>query len=217
MADFSSIGGAAGGLLGGPIGAGIGSLAGGLLGAITGAGQKNKAHNLLNSLQFPNEQIPYEVTQAASEGLPSEQYNLAMKNIQRQQNAAISNAQDRRGGLATIAKTQQISDDAMGSLDAKNAEARMQNQKALGNWRDKVWDNNVKQKYIRDYNYAQSLLGAGNVNFTEGLDKGIAGVGLLGYGGAFNGKGGGSNSSIPNYATGVPDTYSYQGAPSMGN
>ena len=31
--------------------------------------------------------------------------------------------------------------------------------------------NNVRDKYNRDYNYAMSLRGAGNQNFTGGLDK----------------------------------------------
>lgn len=186
MPDYSSAGATAGGLLGGPIGAGLGGLLGGAIGLFTGASQKRKARNILNQ-PYPEYKIPTEVTQAASEGLPSEQYAQAMRNIQRQQSAAISQAQDRRSGLGAIGKTQQLSNDAMLNLDVANAKARQQNQLRLGTYRDKAWDWNVKNKYNRDFNYGMNLLGAGNQNFSGGLDRIGGGLGLLAGGGAFKG------------------------------
>lgn len=194
MPDYGSAGATAGGLLGGPIGAGLGGLVGGAISLFTGAGQKRKARNLINQ-PYPEYKIPTEVVQAASEGLPSEQYTQAMRNVQRQQNAAISQAQDRRGALGVIGKTQQASNDAMLNLDVANAKARQQNQMRLGTYRDKAWDWNVKNKYNRDFNYGMNLLGAGNQNFSGGLDRLAGGVGLLAGGGAFKGLFGRGNTT----------------------
>jgi hypothetical protein len=201
MPNYGQIGSTAGGLIGGPIGAGIGGLVGGAVSLIAGAGQKKKGRALINQ-PYPEETIPTEVTQAAAEGLPAQQYAQAMKNIQRQQAAAISQSQDRRGGLATIGRTQLATDDAMGKLDAANAAARMHNQQRLGTWKDKIWQANVKDKYNRDYNYGMSLLGAGNQNFTSGLDKIGGGLGLIAGGGGFKGLFGGSNNGVTDYSGG---------------
>ena len=202
MPDYSQMGGAAGGLIGGPVGAGIGSLAGGLLGLLAGGSQKRKGRSLINQ-PFPIQQIPTEVTQAAAEGLPAEQYNQAMRNIQRQQSAAIQAAQDRRGGLQAIGRTQLVTNNAMGNLDAQNAQTRQRNQLRLGEWRDKVWQSNVKDKYNRDYNYGMQLLGAGNQNTNTGLDKVGTGLGYLGAGLL----GGRRRSSVPS-DTMAGDNYS---------
>lgn len=192
-ANYSSIGGTAGGLVGGPIGAGIGSLAGGLIGLIAGAGQKKKGRDLLNQ-PHPTYHIPGEITQAANEGLPSEQYAQAMKNIQRQQVAAQTSAQNLRAGLGMIGQSQQLSNDAGLSLDVANAQARQKNQRVLAQYKDKAWDWNVKDKYQRDYNYGMQLLGAGNQNTMFGLDKAGAGIGMLAGGGAFKGMFGGDST-----------------------
>lgn len=200
MPDYSAIGGTAGGLIGGPIGAGIGSLFGAGIGLITGNKQKKEGRDLINQ-PYPEYHIPGEVTQAARSGLPSEQYAQAMKNIERQQNAAIAATQNRRAGVSAIAKTQQLTNDATLNLDVANAKARMTNLQRLGGYRDKAWDWNVRDKYNRDYGYGMQLLGAGNQNTNTGLDKLGAGVGLLAGGGAFNGLfAGGYGSDIGNPA-----------------
>lgn len=186
----------------------IAALAGSAIKGISGAVQKNRAHGLLNDLgDSPNESIPDEVYQNqaqaklnANVGLPSEQYNQAMKNLQRQQLMQLKQANDRRGGLAVLAGGQQNYDDSLLKLDVANSQARLQNQKTLyginnniAGWKDKVWGNNVRDKWNRKYQYAMSLLGAGNQNFTSGID-GVIGAGLE-YAGGQNG-GGQSNGDI---------------------
>lgn len=177
---------------------------GGIIKGIAGLAQKHKANKLLGNLQFPNEQIPQEIVNAAATGLPSEQYNLAMKNIQRNQLAAIRGTQDRRSGIAAISGIQQGTNDATLNLDAKNAEARQANQFRLASWKDKIWQTNIKDKYNRDYGYAMQLKGMGNQNLFGGFDQ-IAGAGTTLGGGLF-GTGGGTknttNNSVHNSAGG---------------
>lgn len=182
--------------------------------AVVGAGvsiykgvkQKQQAKDLMHDNPRPSEAIPQEELQnkqiaqnMALEGLPSEQYEQAKKNIQRQQAAAIAQAQDRRSGVAAIGSIQQGTNDAYGGLDAANAAARRQNQLGLINvnnqvagYRDKMFDWNQRQKYIENQNYAMGLLGAGNQNMYAGADKLLGGL-FQAYGsGAFGGGGGSS-------------------------
>ena len=173
------------------------SAAGGLINLGVGISQRHKGKKMLKDLgEAPIESIPNEVLQnqkmaqlRANTGLPSEQYNAAMKNLQRNQMMVLRAGQDRRGGLALVGGSQQGLDDSTLKLDVANANARMQNERTLyginnqvGNWRDKVWQNNVNNVWNRKYQYANSLLGAGNQNATTGIDQ-IAGAGAL-YGGS---------------------------------
>lgn len=179
---------------------------GGLISGVTGFFQRRRAKRLLKGLAEPIESIPSEVLAnqqmaktAATTGLPSQEYNLAKSNILNNQANTIQSAQDRRGALDVIPSVQANTNKATLNLDASNANARMQNQKTLmdvnnqvAGWKDKVWDNNVRQKYLRNYQYAMQMLGAGGQNLTSGLDS-IAAAGLLGFGG-------GNNLQTPNYA-----------------
>lgn len=155
-------------------------LLGGLVSGLIGAGQKRKGRNLLKQIgDGPEYTIPDEITNAAATGLPSEQYNQAMKNIQRQQMFALSKAQDRRGGLAALGGIQQTANDASLNLDVANAQARQQNQRVLAGYRDKAFDWNKKRPYEQKYNYGMSLLGSGNQNVANGIDQGISGAGYI--------------------------------------
>lgn len=174
---------------------GIAEAAGGVISGITGLIQKHKGNKLLKSLQYPTEELPAEYQQnqnlaqtMAATGLPSEQYNLAMKNIQRQQLMALRAANDRRGGLNVLPALLQGGNDATLKLDAANAQQRIANQRnlmtvnnQLGGLKRDIFDKNIRQKYMNDYSYAMSLKGIGNQNFVGGLDKLAAGgLGLLG-------------------------------------
>ena len=184
---------------------------GSLIGLIAGGKQKREGRKMLKGLQYPTEQIPTEITNAAATGLPSEQYNMAMKNIQQQQLMALRGAHDRRSGIGLIPQIQEGTNNATLNLDAKNAEVRQANQFRLAGWKDKVWQNNIKDKYDRDYSYAQNLIGYGNQNTMAGLDQ-LTGAGalaansLFGQGkktkpSAWSSSGEGFNSQ--GYATGV--------------
>lgn len=166
---------------------------GALIRLIGGGGQRREARKLLRDNPYPDETVPDEIYKNqniaennAAVGMPSEQYNQAMRNIQRQQVAALRAAQDRRGGLIALPSILQGTNDATLDLDAKDAEMRREAQKELmsannnvAEWKDKVWDWNTRQKYLQNYQYAMSLLGAGNQNFTAGLDQGVGALGSL--------------------------------------
>ena len=99
---------------GGGIGQSTANMASGIFSGIIGLGQRRKAKKLLANLQRPEYMIPNEVLQnqkmaqqAANEGLPSQQYNQAMQNIQRQQNRALTAAGSRRGALMALPGLQQ--------------------------------------------------------------------------------------------------------------
>jgi hypothetical protein len=139
----------------------------------------------------------------ANEGMPSQQYAQAQKNIQRQQIAAIGQSQDRRSGAGTIGAIQQATNDAYGNLDAASAGIKRQNQlnlqtvnNQIAGWRDKTWNWNQQQKYIQNYNLGQSLLGAGNQNEMGGIDKLIGGAASA-YGSGYFSRGSGGGGGVP--------------------
>lgn len=187
-------------LTGGLISGGLGIIGGGIS-ALIGAGQKKKGKKLLNSLVMPEEQLASELTEnqnlartRAAEGLPSEIYNNAMKNIQRNQLTAFRSAKDRRGGLGSIAGILQSTNDATGNLDAQDAQMRVDNEGRLinvnnniANWKSKLFDLNKRQPYEEKKDYAYSLIGAGNQNIMGGIDKAVGGFGM-GASGLFGGK-----------------------------
>lgn len=212
--------GASVGSLFGPVGTGIGAVAGGLLSGITGLIQKHKANALLSQTKRPTYSIPNEVLQNqkqaelnANTGLPSEQYQQAMKNINRQQNQALQRATDRRGGLLAVAGTQQAGNDAALKLDVANAQARLNNQRTLygvnnqvAAYRDKAFNINELQPYQQQYNYAMGLLGSGNQNLMSGIDKFSAGAGRLLTGSSGVGNYGNYSSNTGYGGTGTGNT-----------
>lgn len=172
---------------------------------LIGGLQALKAKKLLKNLSYPTEQMPQEVLEnqtiartMANQGLPSEQYDKAMKNIQRQQMGAVRAAGDRRGVLGALSTIQQGSNDALEGLAGLDAEKRQQNQNTLMNvnnqvagWKSQLYDVNVRSKYNRDYDYAMQLKGAGWQNLMKGLDKRSAAIPqLLGSAGSPLGGGG---------------------------
>lgn len=172
--------------------------AGGRFKGVIGLIQSLKANKLLKNIKYPTETLPEEFQQnqnlaqtMAATGMPSEQYNLAMKNIQRQQLMALRSANDRRGGLNILPQILQGGNDATLKLDANNAAMRIQNQRNLigvnnyiGGQKRDLYDKNIRQKYLRDYNYAMSLKGMGNQNMLGSVDQ-MLGAGATAYGNTF--------------------------------
>jgi len=153
---------------------------------VKGAQQKKEGNQIISQA---GEGIPVEAVQAASEGLPSEQYNKAMRNIQSNQMSALAAAQSRRMGLAAIGGIQKNTNDATLSLDASDANARVQNQQRLLGFKDRAFN--------RKYNYGMQVLGAGNQNQSGALDDLVSGVGSAVYrGNSDNGGGRGLNGAI---------------------
>ncbi len=181
---------------------GVGSAA---YGIIAGGAQKKKARRELANLNAnqPIETIPEEIKQnqqlaslRAKTGLPSEQYSMAMKNIQRQQAKTLRSASDRRMGLGLLATVDDNANRAIGSLDAQNAQARLNNEKVsmetnnqVANWKKGIYDRNVRQVWNRNFDYNMGLLGSGQQNQANAINSGINLVGT-----ALMSKGSGNSS-----------------------
>lgn len=170
--------------------AGIGQAVGGLVKGISGIGQRKQGKKLLKKIgDSPQQQMPEEIGQNvtdagidAATGMPSEQYNIAMRNIQRNQLFAMRNAAGRKGGLMALPTIMAGTNDAVGNLDATSAGMRLGNRRYLygtrntsANWKDKIWQTNVKNPWDLQYNYAMGLLGQGNYNLTSGISDFAAG------------------------------------------
>lgn len=214
------------------IGVGV---AGAATSIITGASQKSKAKKELKKLgNVPQEQIPSAMLEnqtlariRSTTGLPSEQYNTAMQNIQRQQMASLRQAQNRRMGGEVVPTIQDTTNNAMLNLDAANAKQRLANEQQLmrvnqqvGQAQRDIFNRDVRAKYMRDYQYAMSLLGAGNQNISSGINQGVAAAGgALAYGigsGAFNNVGkeiGGLLNSMKNKTSSNISDRDYQISP----
>jgi cell division septum initiation protein DivIVA len=109
-----------------------------------------------------------------------------MQNIERQRNSAINTLNTRRSVLAGIGKVQQGATDATLGLDVADAKQKIANEQGLmrantqlANFKDKEWDWNKRQKFEQDRQYAMSLLGSGNQNMLNSLDRLGAGAGYL--------------------------------------
>lgn len=202
----------------------IGGVGGAAVGLVSGLFGKKKAKGILANNPYPNQGMPSEIQAnqqiaqgAATEGMPSEQYQAAQRDIQRNQNATITAASASPGGaVRNIGAIQQMSNDATGNLNAQSAEMRRQNRgelyaanNAAASWKDKLFDWNSRQKYIQNYNYGMGLLGQSNQNIMGGVDKllgtasGAAASGLFG-GGA--GRQSVSQNPYTSQGTGLADT-----------
>lgn len=153
-----------------------------------GAKQKKDAKKMADGNPFPNQEIPAAILENQqkaklyeNQGLPSEQYQQGIRNINRNSAAALITATDRRGGLGMASTIQQGANDAKLNLDVANANAVRQNQQramqqnnVLGQWQNNVWDWNKRQKYMQTAAAARALMGAGNANINQGIDRGLS-------------------------------------------
>lgn len=174
----------------------IASLVSAGISAANGISQKNKANKLIAGNPYPTQEVPQAILENQqkaklyeNQGLPSEQYQQAIRNINRNSTAALRSATDRRGGLGMVSTINQGANDAKLNLDVADANARRQNQQrmmqqnnTLGQWQNNVWDWNKRQKYMQTAASARALLGAGNANINQGLDRGLSGLLMSGTG-----------------------------------
>jgi len=145
-----------------------------LLGAIqTGIGAAK-----MRKLERPEYSIPDEIrqnlTQAqiqAYEGLPAEQKQQYLQNIQRSQATAMKGLSSRKAGLTGITDMLQSQNDAFTNLVSMDASARQQNrilarQEAanMAAYKDKAFDMNKMQPYQDAAEEAQALIGSGIQN-----------------------------------------------------
>jgi len=165
---------------------GVGTAAYGIISSSTKEKRARREVDRLNANQ-PIETIPTEITKnqelaslRAKTGLPSEQYSMAQKNIQRQQAKTLRSATDRRMGLGLLASVDDNANRAMGNLDAQNANARLQNEKVsmdtnnqVANWKKGIYDRNVRQVWERNRDYNMAVVGQQQQNKANAINSGI--------------------------------------------
>lgn len=149
--------------------------------------QAFKGNQLANSMTRPEYQIPEEVLANLSdaqiqalEGLPAEQKQAFVENIQRGSQSAMRGLGDRSAGISGISSIQQNEADSYRELLGMDARQRQANQANLMNqrsnvadYRDKAWDYNVRQPYDETMAAAEAMKGAGLQNIFGGLKQGV--------------------------------------------
>lgn len=175
------------------IGAAIGGAVAGLAKTGFGIYQYRKGQRQLEGLERPEYEIPEEIrqnlTQAqlmALEGLPTEQKQEFVENIQRTMQTGLRGLQERGTGLAGITDLAQQQIDAFRQLFGADVAARQTAQKGLATargtmagFKEREFDINEMQPYIQDYLQAQATSGAGVQNIFGGVQQALPGVGGL--------------------------------------
>ena len=181
---------------------GIISGASSLLGGLFGGGQKRKARKMLAGLQDPGYNIPKEFEQNLAQaenmarvGMPSQEYNLAGTNIQRNTQAGLRQLGRMSNPFAAISGLQRGQNDAFARLDAQNAATRRQNLLgAMGARRELAGQKLAQQqygqqRYMDKVNQANALMGAGMQNQGNAIGAlGRIGTALISSDGGGGGK-----------------------------
>lgn len=153
--------------------------------ALLGAVQAGLGANKLKKLERPTYEIPDEIrrnmTEAemqAYEGLPAEQKQQYLQNIQRGQATAVKGLSDRKAGLTGITDVLQAQNDAFTNLVSMDAAARQQNRmlsqqarQTMASYKDKAFDVNKMQPYQEKSEEAQALISSGIQNIGSAMDN----------------------------------------------
>jgi len=118
-------------------------------------------------------------------GLPTEQYAMAQKAIQRQQARTLKSASDRRMGLGLLASIDDNANKAQGNLDVANAQARLNNERNLmginkdvASWKIAKVNRDLSQ-WNQKMDYAKAVEGSGRQNQANAIMSGINAAGLI--------------------------------------
>lgn len=175
--------------------------------------QSNQAKKIEKNNQRPDYTIPDEYRQnylmaqhMAQIGLPQQQYNNQMQGIQQTQTGAVnalSHSANPGAGLASIVRG---GNNAIGSLNAADAQSRQQNQRyaiqqnaQLGQQELAKQQYDKFDKYSENFNQAAALRSAANSNLNNGINSASQLAGGLaqnyaGTHGGFSGTMGGDSS-----------------------
>lgn len=163
------------------------------LGAVqTLYGLYKQKHNKRPEYQIPDEinqnlsSAKSYAAQSALEGLPEEQKQQYLSNIQRSEAYGLNQLSTRKAGLAGIASLNQNSNDAYGNLMAQDAGQRIQNQRYgqqlvaganqnLADYKDKSFEFNKVNPYYENTARNNAMIGAGIQNVSQGLQSSNSG------------------------------------------
>ena len=149
----------------------------------TGIAQFLAGRKALRETKRPMRQIPQEVianlTQAqvqALEGMPEEQRNLFIQDMQRSQQQAVRGLADRRAGIAGIPQLYQGELDSLNRLAMQDSQMRLQNQNLLtaqraemGRQMDTQFQLNEYEPFLNKMRMAEGLIGSGMQNAMGGF------------------------------------------------
>jgi hypothetical protein len=106
----------------------------------------------------------------------------------------------------SVGQVQASKNDALLNLDVADANARQRNQQGvltqnnnLARYQQNAWDWNKRQKFLETAASVRALMGAGNANTNQGLDRGIGGLGSIASWGLNKMKGNNSGSNESGY------------------
>lgn len=162
-------------------------IAGTAIKGITGAAQYFKGRKLAKSNQRPTYNIPAEISKKLSaaemdalNGLPEQQKQEFLQNMERTSNFALKNMSTRNAGLTGISSLVQNQNDANLNLLGMDAQARMNNKRYLGQvqsemagYKDQQFQLNQLDPYQDKAAAAQGLKGAGLQNVMNSIDSGL--------------------------------------------
>jgi len=137
----------------------------------------------------PTYEIPAEIAQNltaaqqdALQGLPEEQKQQYIQNLQRGSAAALSAGGSRKGGLAGIQSLNQQQNDAYGNLLAMDSQARMQNKQNLyaqrqnmADYKNQAFQFNKVNPYYEATAQNTAMIGAGMQNMSQGFQSSNSG------------------------------------------
>jgi len=138
----------------------------------------------------PEYKIPDEinanVSQAermALQGLPEEQKQQYLDNLQRGMSFSMAQSGSRKAGLAGLSALNQQQNDAYGNMLSMDAQARQQNQQLamqqrgiLADYKDQAFQVNKLNPFYEQMAESQGLKGAGLQNIVGGVDMAATGL-----------------------------------------
>ncbi len=160
-------------------------------GATTTLGAVQMGIGLINQKKNkrPTYEIPPEIAQGLSEaqrqalvGLPEEQKQQFISNLQRGQAYALSQSGSRKGGLQGIAALNENQNTGYANLLAQDAGARMQNQQRVfgqlqnvADYRDQAFQINKSNPFYEKSAQNSAMIGAGMQNISQGFQASNSG------------------------------------------
>lgn len=202
----------------------IGAWAGG--GATTTLGAAQLLYGMYNQKRNkrPVYEIPQEVQQNLNQaqqealgGLPEEQKQQYLSNLQRSSAYALGQTSSRKGGLMGIEAANDMQNQGYANMLSMDAQARQANRDKLyglrstmGGYKDQAFQLNKLNPYYEETARNESMMGAGMQNVSQGFQAGNTG------GGGNYGSGSGKSQQVVTPASGnqyyTPNPYSQDGS-----
>lgn len=147
--------------------------------------QAIRGNQLATQYQRPTYTIPPEISQNLSDaqrmalqGMPEQQRQNYINDIQRSGQTALNAMGSRKAGLTGLGVVNQNQNDAYNHLLGMDAQQRMQNQQQLlgvrqnvADFRNQSFDLNQMQPYVNNFAQSQAMQNAGNQNIYGGASS----------------------------------------------